>query len=460
MTIQEIQTIRNVLLAYSELNLEDLIQKGFPDVTDFETTKINRLSIVDFFSTAQKVFQNINNKIEDNYWSSVLPYTIIALEYGNGNLNTHLQGFINSCQNNNFHQAENHLLALLNYQIILGFWKEDDKKNYLKEEDQKAFDKLKLIREEYENLKQVSHKIVANLEKQISSTEEFVAQKKAEIQQISQNLQTTNQHTNQISDLLNQSTDRNAKIESLLKENEKLNLDVQKAFDHIKETIEQQEGKFSDLVKKEEEQISQLQTKNADFTQKLEFVEGKKAFFQERNEYLTKLVGMEVGASLFESFKKRKDELDKPVSKWFWSVIVMTFISLICVLAIFTNIFGWLGPVNSTFSWEIIVINAIKSFPFIYLLYYSVSQYNKERNFQEEYAFKSAMALTVMAYVDLLKDDNNKDKLLTESVLRIYKAPIYNKLQQRSENTTAMEIAKDVVATGKEVVGIGKNITK
>ena len=36
---------------------------------------------------------------------------------------------------------------------------------------------------------------------------------------------------------------------------------------------------------------------------------------------------------------------------------------------------------------------------------------NKERNFQEEYAFKSAVALTIKAYSDVIKDDKFKDEL-------------------------------------------------
>src|SRR6201999_2946260 len=60
-----------------------------------------------------------------------------------------------------------------------------------------------------------------------------------------------------------------------------------------------------------------------DFESKLKFVEGKYDYFSERNDYLDTLIGREVGASLFETFKQRKTELNKPIIFWRWAIGVM-----------------------------------------------------------------------------------------------------------------------------------------
>lgn len=99
-------------------------------------------------------------------------------------------------------------------------------------------------------------------------------------------------------------------------------------------------------------------------------------------------------------------------------------LTFIVVIAIFTNFFGRLGEIPKTYSWEIIVVNFIKTIPFFFLLYYAIAQYNKERNYQEEYAFKSATALTIKAYADILKTEENKDQLILRAVYNVYKNPI------------------------------------
>src|SRR5690606_25533556 len=104
-----------------------------------------------------------------------------------------------------------------------------------------------------------------------------------------------------------------------------------------------------------------------EFSVKLDLVEEKTGYFEERNEYLNNLIGREVGASLFETFKQRKTELDNPLEFWRWSVLIMGALTFAVVLSIFTNFFGYF-PITSEFlSWGNIVVNFLKSSPFFFL---------------------------------------------------------------------------------------------
>ena len=87
----------------------------------------------------------------------------------------------------------------------------------------------------------------------------------------------------------------------------------------------------------------------------------------------------------------------------------------------------------------------MKSSPFFFLLYYCIAQYNKERNFQEEYAFKSAAALTIKAYADILKDDKNKDELVLKAVYGIYRSPVYTKLKATKEINSTLDMFAEVL---------------
>ncbi len=85
-------------------------------------------------------------------------------------------------------------------------------------------------------------------------------------------------------------------------------------------------------------------------------------------------------------------------------------------------------------------------------MYYAIAQYNKERNFQEEYAFKSATALTIKAYSDILKDDKNKDELVLKAVFGIYRSPLSQSNKNENEVNTAIDMIADLSKTFKDIV--------
>ena len=55
------------------------------------------------------------------------------------------------------------------------------------------------------------------------------------------------------------------------------------------------------------------------------------------------------------------------------------------------------------------------------VLFFTIKQYVRERTFQEEYAFRSAIALTVQAYGDI--SGSKKEDLILQAVSTIYSLP-------------------------------------
>ena len=98
-----------------------------------------------------------------------------------------------------------------------------------------------------------------------------------------------------------------------------------------------------------------------------------------------------------------------------------------------------------------ILVNSLKALPAVGLLLFAISQYVKERNFQEEYAFKSAVALTINSYADQLNEITNKDKMIMESVTQIYKSPIHQKIVQKDQSSISSS-AKELIETAKSIV--------
>jgi len=60
-------------------------------------------------------------------------------------------------------------------------------------------------------------------------------------------------------------------------------------------------------------------------------------------------------------------------------------------------------------------------------------QYSRERTIQEEYAFKSAIALTINAFADKISETgtSGRDKLILESVTKVYDTPLIMKEKNR-----------------------------
>jgi small-conductance mechanosensitive channel len=280
----------------------------------------------------------------------------------------------------------------------------------------------------------------------------FISQKNTELQQIASQLQTAQTNSNQISQLLTSSTSTNEKINGLLNQQNQHLEEQKKKADAHNSYLQKQTEAFSKLEADLNASIAIFEEKKVQFDQQLAFVESKKAFFEERNAYLEELIGREVGASLFETFKQRKNELKQPVRMWLWIVGAATLLSFVAIMAIFTNFFGLYGNIQSAFKWENIVVNALKCLPFFFFLYYSIFQYNKERNFQEEYAFKSAAALTIKAYSDILTGPENKDELVLNAVYKVYNSPIGDKNMNVKDVSNILDMIKDIVNKGSNFV--------
>lgn len=182
-------------------------------------------------------------------------------------------------------------------------------------------------------------------------------------------------------------------------------------------------------------------------------IEQRHKSYEERSEYLNDLIGREVGASLFETFKARKKELNWTILIWGGLVPVAAGLTIWWITSIFN------GTSLAELAWQSFAVNSLKIIPALAFMWFVISQYSKERNFQEEYAFKSAVALTVNSYAEQLNTDENKDKLIMESVDKIYRTPIDKKLEHALSANTVKEhtsLLKQIVSDVKSINPLSK----
>ena len=457
MNTDQINSVLQIISNIEGFDIDKISETIFKD-QDITTINVGQYRLPDYIVALKRMLKQFKIELSANGYYLPFQYNF-QNEFGSGNfqLQTDLQSLLNLLNQNNqtgLNQSVSYLNRLIYFQIVNGFWDKSKIKIHKSDEIKlsELNEKLKIISEQL-SVNQDNFKTqIDNLDTEKKNLSDFITQKQEELQQITNNLQTSNTITNQINQLFTTSTATNEKIDALLNLQNK-NFDTQKKktetedayFAKQKETFGTLEGNLNEKVKKLEIQI-------ADFDEKLKFVEDKKAFFEERNVYLQDLIGREVGVSLFETFKQRKNELAKPVKNWLWIVIGMATLTFISIITIFTNGFGLWGEVLKEFTTIQLITNTIKTFPFFFLLFYSISQYNKERNFQEEYAFKSAVALTIKAYADIIKAENLKDEMIISSVNAVYKSPTAEKGRSKKESNEILEAAKEVLGTAVDVV--------
>ncbi|MBI5021244.1 MAG: hypothetical protein HZB59_07415 [Ignavibacteriales bacterium] len=450
----QIQTILTKIEEFNQLDIDRLLATLYAD-QDISRTKVNQLTVPEFVNLTRRVLIQLKSELTTGL-GLLLPLNVNAHDdFGALNLQNDLYNFYNQIKEMQFKPSEALLLKLAHYQVIHGFFD----KSSLKVHDLRGLriteieNRLKLISDHLTKNIQLRDQIFNELEKKKNEINEFEATKRKQLDQISVNLQTANQQTNQINELLNKSNSSSTRIDTLLEQQNK-NLDqASKAIDEARNLLKSFGSKSEELMDDAKSEITQIQDQNIEFKKQLDYVEEKKKIFDERNAYLDELIGREVGASLFETFKQRKNELSHPVRFWKWAVLGMSMITVVGIYAIFTNIFGLYGTATIDLGWERLALNSLKTIPFFILLFFAIRQYSRERTYQEQYAFKSAVALTINAYSKLLTKDESKDQLIVNAVNGIYHSPISAKDKSDSEE-------KDILETLKNTSETIKNVTK
>ncbi|MBO2658108.1 hypothetical protein [Shewanella algae] len=310
---------------------------------------------------------------------------------------------------------------IIYYHDKLGFDNQNDEIEVVKSDIQDLREKLSLIRNQFNDIRTVSNQLAEQLKSE-SELQKIQKSKLNRIQLIQEQVEAIkNEAALNLGDLKVQkkTTDEileaNHNASKYIKENESLYNELQGFYKNIS-------LKNDDFIKSEKE-----------YNDSIANIKVKTDELQEIEDYLKQLTDVAVGAKLFETFKQRKEELTSTINFWKWAVPITVVLSIIWIVLVFS--------LNSSkdMTWFVILISSIKSIPALFLMYFSISQFTKERNFQEEYAFKSTVALTIKAYVDQVNDNNNKDKVIIDSLSEIYKSPVI----YRNTRNTEVELIKD-----------------
>lgn len=418
MNINQKQIVQDSLEAIKVIDIEQLLIAAYPTETDFRKINISKYNAAEFLFLFNKMISQLEDELK-NGLGLLLPFIDnYANDFGAVNLQTdlsHIHSYLNS---NQFAAVEPVLDRLIHYEIKNGFWSKSEVKSHpveleeLKKQkalidlNQKALDKNLIA---YNGLK-------ANLEKTILDFNTYIDEKKLELTQITNLLSTANTQLTEIITIVSSATNKDTEIDGILK-------NIKDKVTVVSESITEYETDFT-VIKKDNSALKfELETAIAKALEDLKKSKEGIEFIESNKEEIVRLTGMAADGALGSKFDQRQDKLDKGLIVWKWAIPVMSILAGAWVVFVFK----YLVP-DFKDEWVNILVSIIKTSPGFILLGFVFSQYKKERNLQEEYAFKSAVAMTLTAYSEMLSnadndDNNSRQQMLLKSIELVYNQP-------------------------------------
>lgn len=454
MNIEERNRTLAIIEQIEKYNFSKEVAKHFNNSTEIDSIAIGPFPVKEFISFFNRAISQLKAELQtDNYFFYPVQGSVQAIS--GIHIISALDQILTCLQQNQIPQIVTYLNQLVTYEYYFNFWHLSLYKTHnLKGFD---FDKRK---SEIDFLKKRLENSINNYQAKINELDlskkqvvDFLILKQQELAQITNNQTRSTTETQQISKLLQDSQKANSDLNSILAvQTEKLN-DIKKALDEQVKAFNNYEDDAIELEQKLKISIESAESKLNSSQEKLDFIESKK-------DDIVRLVGLAADGVLGYKFDDRQVKLGKSLIYWKWMVPGITVLSIIWVVIVFTCLSAHTGV-----YWQDLVINIFKTFPVFILMGFVFRQYNRERNLQEEYAFKSAVAMTITAYSEMLKDqdtDGNttRQEMLINAIKEVYDS---SKLQPETKQKIISFNTKDLKETVEhltEALGEVKNITK
>ena len=436
------------IAALRNLNVEECLFLAYPQKTIGEIV-ISRFTGESFLFYIEKTIENFSQQFAGSDWqfwfTSCFNPQRQSLEIVSA-----LSSLRINISNKQFQAAESFLWAIVNYQITNSFWNEKNTNAIKQTKLKEMFSNLDARKEEYD-----TH--ISNLMQELSQLEKDMSLKATRLDEIEEKEASLDAILESAQEINNKYANVNGEITALKESNEKVISDLQEALREaitLKQTIDKDCKNIALLKEKANSSYSNIANKAKDSED---------------------LVGKISDNSLGFSFSVRKNELLSSVRSWKYLLIPLYFILAGGWFFISYNYIN----INVENEFAKILVFTGKLSLSLYIIYFALREYVKERKLWEEYSFKTAVALTVNAYGDQIGQakhcscededihetldykrgkETNRQAFIKATVNTLYEIPKYSDkfendlLQNRISDTAnkVKEIAENIAGGSKE----------
>lgn len=416
MNANQRQSILDAIVEFEKADFETPFKNKYKDTATFDSIVIADYSIAELFAMAKRAIAQLKEFLDNGNWQVVPSDSIPMPIYGNITLRNVIVSFTYSFKSAAYEQAATQVKSLVYFEMICGFW--DQPKRFelgIREFSLKTLEQRAELTMSHIDARENKVKLLIDeLELKKLEIEKLINTKRQELEALKNNQSESNVILEKIKGAQQTATSAQTAIETLNGEANNIVTALKNAQTRIIDQIEINKETISQSKKALEDFREEATTKISKITSDFDSVSNNA-------EEVRKMMGYIADGTLSHSFNKRKEDLSTQITKWFWASVIIAVLAIgwVCV------VFFWVGAKTGS-EWANILINGIKSSPLFFLLGFAISQYQKERNLMEEYAFRESVAVTLTAYLEQMpeKGDEEKRRLLLSTVEQLYTKPV------------------------------------
>lgn len=430
----EIDQLKGII---TEIEKEDL---SFLVSEKDGTNLIQRLTASELISLIQESIAAFNEADVRNILYSCSRFFIRRENQNMIDITQTLQQLLQMIRNKNMTNIETWALLFQSYILQTGMYS-----ILVRNEKPEVLVELKKLRTENKNLNKElrenfnkAKELRASVETLKNEVESFKIAKENELTQITNNLNSTNQSKAQVEqnsiavNNVKASVDKNlAEVQASIKNYTELIIKHTTQVEEIEKRIIEEEKKAKSLV-----EVNSAEAINLE-----KLSESAKNI----KEQLERLLTPAIARDLQSTFRKRKQWL-------FASTLVWLGLSIVATSFLAWYVYELFASKDFSFEIEKVIVAGLRLLPIVTVLYFTIRQFSKTRNLEEEYAFRESIATSLMAYAEQIKGDpNRKDQLIHETVNKLYESPMGQKILKEKNSGKSESSLKELIELVKEL---------
>jgi hypothetical protein len=414
------ERIRKALDEFKTLQLESDLGRVI-DISKFNEVFFGNLSVSEFILHSKRAINILEQSIRSENYKFLPIFANFNNEFGNGNLADNLVSLIRNIKNKDFDSASKQLGFIIHYINVNNLSNNieshsNERIKYFVDLEDKL---IKFSKQLEESIKK-SNSSISDIENERKEFTKVIAASKKNLLAAQELLNGIKDKDNVINEKIVKAMENSERIiqmdRDIFKKRENL---AKQLEDQLTNQINEYNKTKLDLTEIERMKAKSIEDDNI-IKKALEDVNSYDIQFKERLAELNELIGKEAAVSLFYTFKERKKELNFSLIGWAIMTLLIGFVSAYFIWEVI-KVQEAQFKENNGVNLNIFLYSSFKTLPFLIILYFCIRQYNVERRFQEEYAFRHAVALTIKAYSDIAGD--KKDELVELGVRNLYTTP-------------------------------------
>lgn len=410
------QNILDAIDEFKKTDFETPFQNKYKDTSTIDNVVVADYSISALLALAYRAIDQLEDILENGDWQVFPSDNVSVASYGSITLRNTVANIKAYLSTANYDSAASQIKALVYYEMKCGFWNQPKRIDLgIRESSlRKLEEKAVLAMTHTDAREEKVRSLIEDLEKKKEELTELISTKKKELELLKTNQAESTAILTNIKGTESSATSTKEAIETLNGKANTIVTALKSVYEHYQKQVEENEGIISQANQS-------LSTFNAEASSKIAQITSDYDSVSDNAEQVRKMMGYIADGTLSHSFNQRKLDLKKQINTWMWISIVTVVLAVGWVYVVFAYLNAETG-----YEWANIIINGIKSSPLFLMLGFALSQYQKERNLLEEYAFRESVAVTLTAYLEQMpeKEDEDKRKMLMSTVEQLYTKPV------------------------------------